>query len=123
MNTLRVSDFTTLPGPRYIVEGPLSAELFRDQRLDRAFRDAFENHISLEVNLDGMQFGYPASFLEESFGGLARIWTKPGHLPAVLSEQQVWEGLAIVSNDQPSLIERVRRYILDANKRKRRQAN
>lgn len=123
MSSLRVSDFTTLPGPRYIVEGPFSGELFRDQRLDPAFRVAFEHQIKLEVNLDGMQFGYPASFLEESFGGLTRAWTKVGHQPASISEEEVWDRLVIVSNDQPSLIERVRRYVLDANKRKRRQVN
>ena len=39
MKSIRVADFSTLPGPRYRSEGPHSGEEFREERLKPAFED------------------------------------------------------------------------------------
>lgn len=114
MITIRVSDFTTLPGPRFIEEGPFSGQLFRNEHLGPAFQEAVHHGEPLEVDLDGMTYGYPASFLEESFGGLARIWTVVD-AEKRLTEEQVWKFLKL-SSKNPILIETVHRYVLEANK-------
>ncbi|HWB16883.1 MAG TPA: hypothetical protein VG538_10795 [Vicinamibacterales bacterium] len=118
VQSIRVSDFTRLPGPRYIREGPFSGEQYRTQRLAPAFEAAFRAGQTLEVDLDGMKYGYPASFLEESFGGLCRLWTDPKEAPKLLTPDQVWNQLSIKSNDDPTLVTTVNRYIQEANERK-----
>jgi hypothetical protein len=64
-------DFTKYPGPRYKESGPFSGELFRDEMLIPALRDAIRDGGRVVVNLDDVA-GYGSSFLEESFGGLLR---------------------------------------------------
>lgn len=104
MKTIRVSDFTTLPGPRYTTDGPHSGQEFRESYLKQAFREARAEGVKLLVDLDGAEFGYPASFLEESFGGLAREF---GIAP-------VQEGLEFSSTDEPMLEGEIRAYIRNA---------
>lgn len=108
MKSIRVADFTTLPGPRYVKEGPNSGEEFRETRLKPAFAAAQAAKEPLQIELDGAEFGYPASFLEESFGGLARD----------LGIECVQGGLAFVSNDEPLLEKEIRGYISNANESK-----
>ena len=105
MKSIRVADFSTLPGPRYRSEGPHSGEEFREERLKPAFEDARSAGEKLAVELDGVEFGYPASFLEESFGGLARQ----------LGVDIVNGGLAFVVTDEPLLEKEIRRHIRNAN--------
>ena len=69
---IRISDFTRTPGGRYIEDGPFSGEEFRQKKLEPLFEDKSDNR-SITVYLDGTK-GYPSSFLEEAFGGLARIF-------------------------------------------------
>ena len=71
---LRVMDkMKTLPGPRYRRQGPGSGEEFRDDHLAGAFDKAVAEGKVLIVDMDGATRGYPTSFLEEAFGGLARL--------------------------------------------------
>ncbi len=97
-------DFSETPGPRYIVEGEYSGEQFRKDLLEPAFVKARDSRQPLIVDLDGV-VGYATSFLEEAFGGLARIYD-PG---------DVLKSLELVCKDEPSLVEEVRRYITDTN--------
>lgn len=60
-------DFTRYPGGRYRRHGRGSGEEFRDDFLLPLLRVG--EHVT--VNLDGTS-GYPASFVEEAFGGLVR---------------------------------------------------
>lgn len=73
MTTVKVDiakDFTQFPGGRYRTHGPGSGQEFREDRLAPAMNSGF-----VEVELSGV-YGYPASFLEEAFGGLIRSgWT------------------------------------------------
>ena len=65
-------EFTTLPGPRYRDQGPGSGQQFLEKHLRPAFLKARETNDQVIIQLDGVKYGYPTSFLEEAFGGLAR---------------------------------------------------
>lgn len=67
MERILVADFTKYPGGRYRKHGDGSGEEFRDTKLVPALTD----HREVTVVLDDVA-GYPASFLEEAFGGLIR---------------------------------------------------
>ncbi|MBX9944420.1 MAG: STAS-like domain-containing protein [Reyranella sp.] len=68
-------DFSKLPAGRYRSDGPHSGEVFREDYLIPNLEKGL-----VIVILDGTD-GYPSSFLEEAFGGLARSkkW-KPSEL-------------------------------------------
>lgn len=59
-------DFTDKPIGRYRTDGPYSGEVFREDVLMPSLEKD-----EVIVVLDGTR-GYPSSFLEEAFGGLAR---------------------------------------------------
>ena len=101
MITIQVSAFTKLPGPRYTTQGPHSGQEFREKHLKRKFRQAVQEKEKLLVLLDGVRFGYPTSFLEEAFGGLAREFG----VDTVLST------LEFKSAAEPMLIREIQRYI------------
>jgi hypothetical protein len=106
MTTIHIaSDFSTLPGPRYIAEGKHSGEDFRERVLKPQFIAALASSSKLVIDLDGVTFGYPTSFLEEAFGGLAR----DVGIDAVLN------ALEFRSSDEPMLVEEITRYIREAN--------
>lgn len=64
-------DFSKVPGGRFARLGPYSGEEFRKLHLVPALRAARKDNGRVTVILDGAA-GYPASFLEEAFGGLIR---------------------------------------------------
>lgn len=64
-------DYTDTPGGRYIKDGSFSGEDYRENVLYPKYIEARNKGVKLIINLDGC-FGYPTSFIEESFGGLAR---------------------------------------------------
>lgn len=98
--------FTKIPGGRYITDGNFSGEEFRDTVLVRLIEEAMEKDEVVTINLDGT-YGYPSSFLEESFGGLARIYGK----------NKVSKYFSIISNDDPLQIERIKNYVEHANEK------
>ena len=101
---LRVAEeFSRAPGPRSKSEGPDSAEKFYESLLEPRFRQAVEHNDKLLVDLDG-GFGYSTSFLEEAFGGLARVY----------GPKTVLERIQIKSEEEPYLAEDVIRYIRQA---------
>lgn len=72
MTTIKIAtDFSDTPGARVRSDGPFSGEEFREDMLMPLFEDGSDNGKIL-IDLDGAE-GYPSSFLEEAFGGLARI--------------------------------------------------
>lgn len=95
--------FTLLPGPRYRHQGRGSGEEFRERHLLPAFRKAVKNE-KVVVHLDGVKYGYPTSFLEEAFGGLARR----------LGVDAVKTTLDLRSSEPP-LIREIWHYIEHAN--------
>lgn len=98
-------EFSTLPGPRTRNEGPHSGEDFRERLLLPAFRAACAEGDSLTIELDGVEFGYPTSFLEEAFGGLVRA----GYAPGVVRDH-----LTFVATEEPLLADEIRGYIMRA---------
>ncbi len=100
-------DFSTTPGGRYIKEGPYSGEEFRENILYPKYLEATEAKKKLSVNLDGC-FGFAPSFLEESFGGLARK----------LNNNKILNDIELVCNDEPGVVDRIKNYVSNAlNKR------
>jgi len=91
-------DFTDSPGARYFEDGEHSGQEFRDNILVKAY----EEYDIITVILDGTE-GYATSFLEESFGGLARKFGK----------KEVLKKLKFISHEEPSLIDEITEYIND----------
>jgi hypothetical protein len=96
-------EFTRTPGPRKRTEGDYSGEQFLDDLLRSRYQAAAALGAKLVVNLDGAA-GYPTSFLEEAFGGLAREF----------GSAEVEKTLQFVCNDEPYLEEQIRKYIREA---------
>lgn len=94
-------EFSETPGGRYKKYGKNSGEEFREELLQPRFLDALEKNRKLEIDFDG-GYGYPVSFLEEAFGGLARLY----------GQDKVLKTLIFKSKDEPSLITEVIDYIL-----------
>lgn len=106
MITINIAkDFSDTPGARFIKEGDYSGELFRKELLEPKFKEAIEKNQKLVIDLDG-GYGYPTSFLEEAFGGLARIYDK----------KQILENIEFISQDEPILVEEIKEYINNAQK-------
>ena len=101
------TDFSETPGARLKNEGKYSGEEFRDDYLRIKYDEAKASSEKLTIDFDG-GYGYPTSFLEEAFGGLARIYP-PSEILAVLE---------FVSNDEPSLIDEVKNYIRNAREKR-----
>lgn len=99
------AELVDLPGPRYRDQGKGSGEDFRERLLKPKFLKAREAGEQLLIELDGVEFGYPTSFLEEAFGGLAREY----------GIEAVQETLVFESREEPMLEEEIRRYIQSAN--------
>lgn len=107
MLTIIISkDFSDTVGGRYRAEGDYSGEQFREELLEPKVKEAISNNEKLLIDFDG-GYGYPTSFLEESFGGLIRIGFE---LSVILNL------LIFKSEDNPKIIDRVKNYISEAKK-------
>ncbi len=98
------TEFTDTPGPRKCSEGEDSGQEFLEDLLRPRFLSARDANAILHINLDGA-VGYPTSFLEEAFGGLAREF----------GSATVQRILEITCNDEPYLREQIAKYIREAN--------
>jgi hypothetical protein len=97
--------FSETPGPRSRNEGDFSGEAFLEEVLEPLFLAVRQEGRVLLVDLDGTE-GYATSFLEAAFGGLTRKY----------SANDVLKSLQFKSDDEPYLIDEIRKYIEDANK-------
>ena len=102
------TEFSRTPGPRLRREGDDSGEEFLEKLLRPRFLMALEAKTRLFVNLDGAA-GYPSSFLEEAFGGLAREFTS----------SKVEENIEISCTDEPYLVDQTLKYIRQAKQKKK----
>lgn len=64
-------DFSPNLGVRYKSLGPYSGEEFYEEKLEKMFKEAKAANEQLHIYLDGAS-PYGSSFLDESFGKLAR---------------------------------------------------
>jgi len=104
MQTIKIASvFADTPGARHKTDGPFSGQDFRERILRPRF-DALKPGEKLLIDFDGA-FGYPTSFLEEAFGGLAR---ELGNVQDVLTK------LEFKSDDEPHLIKEVKGLIENA---------
>jgi hypothetical protein len=103
-------DFSQTPGPRSRDEGDFSGEDFLEKLLLPKFEEVIENEGKLLINLDGTD-GYATSFLESAFGGLSRLFKDK------MSPDKILDKLSFVSIEEPYLIEEIKEYIQDANKK------
>ena len=101
-------DFSETPNARYRAEGPDSGEEFRESLLEPNYILARNSNQKLIINLDGA-YGYPTSFLEEAFGGLARKY----------GSAEVADTLEFISEDEPSLIQEINGYIQNCKDREK----
>ena len=102
-NEIRISiakEFSITPGARFRADGPYSGEEFREDFLEGPMRDTKIRKIV--IVLDGTE-GYATSFLEEAFGGLARLF----------DEARCLEKLEFISTEDPLQIEEIKGYIRD----------
>ena len=99
-------DFTDLPGPRYREQGSGSGQEFLEEHLKPAFLKARKTGTQVTIQLDGVKYGYPTSFLEEAFGGLAREF----------GIEVVQETLCFESTSEPMLKDEISDYINRSNK-------
>ena len=106
MITISIADdFTRLPGPRRPDQGPGSGREFLEKHLRPAFQRARDANDRLTVQLDGVRYGYPTSFLEEAFGGLAREF----------GSDAVQGTLLFETRTEPMLDNEIRHYIKHAD--------
>lgn len=101
---ISIADFSKTPGSRFKKEGQFSGEVFRKTILEPNFAKAIKENKKMIVNLDGT-LGYGPSFLEESFGGLARKY----------NAQKITDLIEFVSQEEPYLLEDISNYIKHAN--------
>jgi hypothetical protein len=98
-------EFSETPGPRSKDEGDFSGEEFLEKILRPAYERAVAEDGALLIDLDGTE-GYATSFLEATFGGLARAFPS----------EQILSRITFKSEDEPSLIDEITKYIRDARK-------
>ncbi len=96
-------EFSRTPGPRFRTEGNFSGQQFREDLLERRFLQAVKEGAKLLVDLDG-GYGYATSFLEEAFGGLARLH----------DQSQILRTLEFKSTEEPYLVEEIQKFIREA---------
>ncbi len=92
-------DFSRTPGARYVTDGDFSGELFFKNILEPKYLELKEGEI-LEIDLDGTE-GYATSFLDETFGGLARKY----------GLKNVLEKVKFISYEEPYLIDEIKSYM------------
>lgn len=96
--------FTDAPGPRYRRQGKFSGQEFREDFLEQLFKQFQSTGEVVHLDLDGA-YGYPTSFLEEAFGGLARQY----------SADEVLKAFDFIANEQPGIVDEIKNDIQSAN--------
>ena len=99
-------EFSETPGPRARDEGDFSGDQFLEDVLRPAYVQAVKEGSTLIVDLDGTE-GYATSFLEATFGGLAREF----------DAAEILRVIKFKSDDEPFLIDEIKGYIADARKK------
>lgn len=105
---LKISkEFSETLGGRFKSDGEYSGEEFYESLLKPRFLNVLNTDDVLIINLDGT-YGYPSSFIDQSFGELSRVY----------GEKEVLKKLEFISNDQPGLIKIIKDNIENPNQSK-----
>ena len=102
------TDFSDSPGARYVTDGDNSGQEFRETHLEPLFLTDPSSKEIITVDLDDTD-GYATSFLEEAFGGIARLMKEKHNI------NDISDRFKFVSNQEESLIEEIMKYISEAN--------
>lgn len=105
MNYKIAEQFSEILGGRERKDGPYSGEAFRDDVLREMLDHSLQKKEKLIIDLDGT-YGYPRSFLEESFGGLVRKYK--------YQPKDIINNIEFISTEEPSLPDLIKKYILEA---------
>lgn len=97
--TIKVSDFTRIPGPRFKVSGDSSAEAFWEEYIEPAVHDDNIEHITIDFS---GTWGYPPSFtsqlgiyLKDELGSIEAVTNFVSTYSAtdIIVEDQFWSQL------------------------------
>ena len=93
------TDYSLVLGGRYIRLGDYSGEDFYNKILEAKFTSAFYNNKKLIIELDGTK-GYPSSFLDQSFGELARIYGEDNVRDTLIFKTNVFQWVVEFINKE-----------------------
>ena len=94
---IKVSNFTTIPGARFIKDGDGSAELFFKDFVKRPLVLAIKNSTFIEIDFDDT-WGYASSFINELASRIFKLTSK--------NFEEISETISLKSDDEPGLIDR-----------------
>lgn len=100
-------EFHDDPGAREEKDGKNSGAIFYKEYLLPRFKKALENNYILKIDLDGV-FGYPSSFVSESFGALSKEY----------KSQLVLKHLEFKSDRRPIRIDKIKYEITNPSSSK-----
>lgn len=92
-------DFSDILGGRWIKLGPFSGEEFYNKILKNKFEAALSAEEKLHIYLDGTK-GYGSSFLDQSFGELARNFTLKNVRPNIIFHTKYFEWYVDYINEE-----------------------
>lgn len=100
-----LKDFSSTPGGRHIKDGKYSGEEFYKKILEPYFKKALLMNMKIFIDLDGT-YGYPSSFIDESFGQLSRNF----------GSKKVLDTFIMKSEDEIKLIDQIKDNIIHPEK-------
>ena len=108
MNSINIAaDFTSSPGARYPEQGKYSGQEFREKHLEPLFRNKQPaEYPDVKIELNGL-LGYPASFLEEAFGGIARI----------IGKEEAAKHFIYHCDEVPEIVDKIKTYVENADRK------
>ncbi len=95
------NDFSDAPGGRYRKDGKYSGEEFRDDYIVPKLETLKDDEV-ITIDLDGC-YGFPVSFLEETFGGLSRRY----------GSEKVLSKIKCTCTEAPEKVQEILSYIKD----------
>lgn len=93
--TIRVRDFTTVPGARHRTDGDGSADEFYEDYVEKPLKDAVKANKDIVLDFDGT-WSYPSSFTSQ----LAML------IKTNYDSDYIRQHLEPVANDEPGMVER-----------------
>tara|TARA_R100000789_G_scaffold21289_1_gene24223 strand:- start:693 stop:1028 length:336 start_codon:yes stop_codon:yes gene_type:complete len=100
LKKIKLSSWSTSPGPRFKKDGRFSGEEYREAVLVPLLNEFTNSGTRILVDLDGTE-ALPSSFLEEAFGGLARRFPN----------QSINDFVAEIKSERWYYRDAIRRYI------------
>ena len=97
MQTIKVSDFTAIPGARFIKDGDGSAEEFFNVHVKDHLEAAIKENTQIQIDFDDT-WGYASSFINELASRIYKLTT--------MDFEDISKVISLKSDDEPGLIDR-----------------